>query len=168
MYYKPQLLHNDCVVSRQCLCGQQNTTTELCSSQNTRHCILTIMISHVFQLGLDPDWHTSQMLVTADHIGELCDCRTCKGVKKASEPVAELYINQMVSSSLHWQEQGLVINQTATLHGPNSTALTKLAFTASHAATDMLVIKLRIPSWVAEGAAEVCPGLVLTCMKHLL
>lgn len=61
----------------------------------------------------------------------------------------------MVSSSLYWHDQGLVINQTATFDGPNSTALTKLAITASDAATDMIVIKLRIPSWVAEGTSEV-------------
>ncbi len=53
-----------------------------------------------------------------------------------------------------WPEQGLTINQTATLHGPNNTALTKIAFMAE-TGTGMLVVQLRIPSWVAEGASQV-------------
>lgn len=74
--------------------------------------------------------------------------------KQPGGPVADLYINQLVSSSLTWPEQGLTINQTATLNGPNNTALTKIAFTAA-TETGMIVVQLRIPSWVAEGASQV-------------
>ena len=74
--------------------------------------------------------------------------------KQPGAPVADLYINQLVSSSLTWPEQGLTINQTATLNGPNNTALTKIAFTAG-TGTGMIVVQLRIPSWVAEGASQV-------------
>ncbi|DBA96514.1 hypothetical protein WJX77_003023 [Trebouxia sp. C0004] len=74
--------------------------------------------------------------------------------KQPGGPVADLYINQLVSSSLTWPEQGLTINQTATLHGPNNTALTKISFMAE-TGTDMIVVQLRIPSWVAEGASQV-------------
>ena len=80
-------------------------------------------------------------------------CRLYQG-KQPGGPVADLYINQLVSSSLTWPEQGLTINQTATLTGPNNTALTKIAFTA-RTGTDMIVVQLRIPSWVAEGASQV-------------
>ena len=74
--------------------------------------------------------------------------------KQPGSPVADLYINQLVSSSLTWPEQGLTINQTATLHGPNNMALTKIAFTVA-TGSGMIVVQLRIPSWVAEGASQV-------------
>ncbi|KAA6427609.1 MAG: hypothetical protein FRX49_02272 [Trebouxia sp. A1-2] len=74
--------------------------------------------------------------------------------KQPGGPVADLYINQLVSSSLTWPEQGLTVNQTATFNGPNNTAFTKIAFTAG-TGTGMIVVQLRIPSWVAEGASQV-------------
>ena len=78
------------------------------------------------------------------------------GEHPAAAAAAELYINQLVSSSLDWQDVGLRIKQTASFQGPKNTALTKLEFESdSSDASPQVVIKLRIPSWVAEGAAEV-------------
>ena len=83
-------------------------------------------------------------------------CCRQNGQQEPGSPVAELYINQLVSSTLSWREQGLTLEQTATLHAPNNTALTRLAITVDNGASDLIVLKLRIPSWVAEGTAEVC------------
>lgn len=80
--------------------------------------------------------------------------RTSKGQPAAASP--ELYINQMVSSSLDWRDVGLRIKQTASFSGPRNTAFTKLEFESnSSGASPQVVVKLRIPGWVKEGAAEV-------------
>ena len=42
----------------------------------------------------------------------------------------ELYINQLVSASLASPVVGLLINQTASLHGPNFTASANITFEA--------------------------------------
>lgn len=91
-----------------------------------------------------------------------CLSRRLYNDKKPSGPVADLYINQLVSSTLTWPQQGLSLTQTATVHGPSNTALTKIEFTTdsrtdsgTDSGTDMIVVKLRIPSWVTEGMSEV-------------
>ena len=89
-----------------------------------------------------------------EHSQRCCTPRRLYPEKQPGGPVADLYINQLVSSSLTWPEQGLTINQTATLNGPNNTALTKISFTTA-TETGMIVVQLRIPSWVAEGASQV-------------
>ena len=81
-------------------------------------------------------------------------CRTYQDVEPGG-PVVELYINQLVSSTLKWHGQGLTIDQSAALYGPNNTAVTKLVFTSDNNSSDMIAVKLRIPSWVAEGTSEV-------------
>ena len=61
-----------------------------------------------------------------------------------------------MSSSLTWRDLGLKIKQTASFTGPDQTALTKLEFESnSSSASPQIVVKLRVPGWVAEGAAEV-------------
>ena len=82
---------------------------------------------------------------------------TSNGQPAEAAAAAELYVNQMVSSSLHWQDVGLHIKQTASFQGPKNTALTKLEILSdsSEAASPQAVIKLRVPGWVHEGTAEV-------------
>lgn len=85
-------------------------------------------------------------------------CRMNKTSEHPAAASAELYVNQLVSSSLDWQDVGLRIKQTASFAGPKNTAVTKLEFESdSGNGSPQVVIKLRIPSWVAEGAAEVNP-----------
>lgn len=57
----------------------------------------------------------------------------------------DLYINLYLSSTLNWEDKGLVLTQTADI--PNSD---QVGFTIDAAPTEELNVKFRIPYWVAE------------------
>ena len=78
---------------------------------------------------------------------------------------AELLVNQFVSSTLTWPEEGLQLNQTASLHASNGTATSTLTVTriagssSSHPSDAAVVLKIRVPGWVMpEGSSLTLNG----------
>ena len=78
---------------------------------------------------------------------------------------AELLVNQFVSSTLTWPEEGLQLNQTASLHASNGTASSTLTVTrmagssSSHPSDATVVLKIRVPGWVVpEGSSLTLNG----------
>ena len=78
----------------------------------------------------------------------------------AAAAPAELLVNQFVSSTLTWPEEGLQLNQTASLHASNGTATSTLtvkrltASNSSHPANATVALKIRVPGWVVpEGSS---------------
>ena len=77
----------------------------------------------------------------------------------------ELLVNQFVSSTLTWPEEGLQLNQTASLHASNGTATSTLTVTrtAGSNSSDPLnatvTLKIRVPGWVVpEGSSLTLNG----------
>ncbi|KAL6784122.1 hypothetical protein ACKKBG_A04880 [Auxenochlorella protothecoides x Auxenochlorella symbiontica] len=74
----------------------------------------------------------------------------------AADAPPELFVNQLVTSSLEWKQQGVVVNQTADMYGPESAARARLVITtADEAGTAHFVLKWRIPAWTDPAAALV-------------
>ncbi|KAK9805585.1 hypothetical protein WJX72_006497 [[Myrmecia] bisecta] len=72
--------------------------------------------------------------------------------------ILELYVNQMVSSTLKSAELGVAIDQEASLYGPDNTATATLAVKVEEPAADDRAaaardvhLKLRVPHWIVPG-----------------
>eukprot|EP01025_Chloroclados_australasicus_P014283 TRINITY_DN16693_c0_g1_i1.p1 TRINITY_DN16693_c0_g1~~TRINITY_DN16693_c0_g1_i1.p1 ORF type:complete len:640 (+),score=16.91 TRINITY_DN16693_c0_g1_i1:124-1920(+) len=64
----------------------------------------------------------------------------------------ELFINQFVSSTLQWQEEGIAIDMVSDVDSTSeSNALVKLKISISEVQHRILIIQLRIPEWVDGG-----------------
>lgn len=84
----------------------------------------------------------------------------------ATAAPAELLVNQFVSSTLTWPEEGLQLNQTASLHASNGTATSTLKVTriassnSSHPSNATVALKIRVPAWVVpEGSSLTLNGM---------